>query len=159
MATATRREVRSDGTAAPQRVPWWARVFAYGFLALLLIFVFADLEWWPLTSWHLFSRVRSDTTSGYEVRTVGSDGSVRPLRFTGLPNGAQLQNRLLPHIGTLPKARQASTCDAWLELAQKRGDDAVALRVYAVQRELPRGDGKPGKLVAQHLRLTCGAAP
>ena len=158
MATATRREVRTDGTAEPQRVPWWVRAFAYGFVALLLVFVFRDQEWWPLTSWHLFSHVRSDITRSYEARTVGHDGTVRPLRFAGLPNGAQLEDRLLPHIGTLPAARQASTCDAWLKLAQKRGDDAGGLRIYAVQRKLPRGDGMPGALVAQKLRLTCGAA-
>lgn len=158
MATATRRQVRPDGTAAPQRVPWWVRVFAYGFVALLLAFVFRDQEWWPLTSWHLFSHVRSDVERSYEVRSVSRDGTVRPLRFAGLPNGAQLEDRLLPHIGALPASRQATTCKAWLELAQKRGDDAVGLRIYLVQRKLPRDDGKPGALVAQQLRLTCGAA-
>jgi hypothetical protein len=158
MAAATRREVEPDGTSAHGRVPWWARVFAYGFVALLLVFVFRDQEWWPLTSWHLFSHVRSDIARSYEVRSVGRDGSVRPLRFAGLPNGAQLENRLLPHIGTLPAARQRSTCDTWLKLAQQRGDDVVGLRIYAVQRKLPRGDGKPGALVAQQLRLACGEA-
>ena len=37
MAAATRREVEPDGTSAHGRVPWWARVFAYGFVALLLV--------------------------------------------------------------------------------------------------------------------------
>src|SRR5688572_26264809 len=61
------------------RVTRGARLTVYGLLAAVLWCGVAQIEWWPLTSWKLFSQLRTAESNRWELAGVDDDGSERPL--------------------------------------------------------------------------------
>ncbi|HWJ84165.1 MAG TPA: hypothetical protein VNR62_01975 [Cellulomonas sp.] len=58
-----------------------ARRVTYGTVAVLLLVALSGLEAWPLTSFRLFSTVRTGSTVGLQLMAVAPDGSRQPVRI------------------------------------------------------------------------------
>ncbi|PZR52145.1 hypothetical protein DNL40_13115 [Xylanimonas oleitrophica] len=120
--------VRDDGGAAERRR---ARRVTYGSVALLLVVAVAQVELWPLTSFRLFSHVR--TGEGQTLRLVATapDGQVVPVPV-GARSGGSTAHRLKDLAGAEPEAAREMV-DGWLELA---GVDPADVRTVRLEREL-----------------------
>ncbi|QAY64578.1 hypothetical protein ET495_16780 [Xylanimonas allomyrinae] len=100
-----------------------ARYVTYGMLAVLAVAAVANLELWPLTSFRLFSDVRTGTGATYQLVAVAPDGT-----RTVVPTNRQLVAKL---ARAAPDA-VAAQVDAWLDDAGIAPDavDVVALERY-----------------------------
>ncbi|QAY69728.1 hypothetical protein [Xylanimonas protaetiae] len=99
-----------------------ARQVTYGMVAVLAVTAVAHLELWPLTSFRLFSGLRTGTGATYELIAVATDGT-----RTVVPTNHQL-------VAKLPQAAPdavAAQVGAWLDDA---GLAADALDVVVLER-------------------------
>ncbi len=105
-----------------------ARRVTYGLVAVLLIAALAHLELWPLTSFRLFSSMRTATGSTLQLVATTSDG-VR----TTVPAKPQM-------LARLPEASDVEAVtmvDAWLDDA---GLDLAQTRTVTLERRMWRLD-------------------
>ncbi|ACZ29254.1 hypothetical protein Xcel_0215 [Xylanimonas cellulosilytica DSM 15894] len=99
-----------------------ARQVTYGMVAVLVAAAIAHVELWPLTSFRLFSSVRTGTGTAYELLAVGADG-------TRTPVPARIQ--LLAGLAEEAPDDVAAQVGAWLDDA---GLDPAAVDVVVLER-------------------------
>jgi len=116
--------------------PVRARVVTYGVVGLLLATAATGTEAWPLTSFRLFSMVRTSTATELELVAVHADGARSPVRFgTGNPVLATTADLLDDVVDQEPE-RQRAMVRAWLDAAHLAPDDVDVVRVERVERTL-----------------------
>ncbi|RHA43972.1 hypothetical protein [Cellulomonas rhizosphaerae] len=104
----------SDATESAQRRV--ARGVTVGTVVALLLVTLSGLEAWPLTSFRLFSTVRTGTSVGLELEAVAADGTRSPVR---LPAN-QVMSTTTHQFAHLAHARpevQRAKVRAWLATA------------------------------------------
>lgn len=137
-------------------VPRPARLFAYGFLALLLVTSTGVVEAWPFTGWRLFSHVRSGTVTTWPVVAVGGDGTERALDLSAYGRGFRGASWLARRFPGLAPARRAEVCQAWADAAARSGGAPVeAVRVYQSRRPSPPRPGGAGPPTERLLLYEC----
>lgn len=149
--------VADDGDGGlPRRARW----VAYGLVALLALSVVAQVEWWPLSSFRLFSQARTGTATTWQVALVDATGAEHPLSFDRLPRGYRGSHQLAPTLRGLPGERRDAVCRAWADAAADRlAIVATEVRVYRVTGLVPTGHG-PTPPATRSLSVTCaGAGP
>lgn len=151
-----------DPLDRPAPAPRWARGVALVVLALVAVAFLVPVKFtfWPITSWELFSRVRSSDARSYQVAIVDADGEEAPLPFSRLGRG---HRRWLFVARTLPSstgAERAAICRSWADAAAAElGPDAVAeVRVYRTVLRAADRIQDPPSLVERDLYLTCEPA-
>ncbi|GAB2460712.1 hypothetical protein [Xylanimonas ulmi] len=99
-----------------------ARAVTYGMVAVLLVAAVTHVELWPLTSFRLFSSVRTGGGAAYELTAVADDGA-----RTRVPARGQL-------LAALPRRSPdaaVAQVDAWLGDA---GIDPASVDVVVLER-------------------------
>lgn len=131
------------------------RAFVYAFLGALLTTAALGVEAWPFTGWRLFSGVRTGTTAGWRVVTVGPDGGETPVAFAALGRGYRGAAWRLADFPALERAEREAVCRAWADaVAARTGSPVVAVRAYRTRRPVPTGPGPRPPAVAT-LRYEC----
>jgi len=121
-----------------------ARVLTYGLVALLVFGVVNEVEAWPVTSYRLFSAVRTDRGLRTDLQLVARDGSVRPLRLDGdTVSTTAHQYRTLPADAPAVQRRKAL---AWLDAAGVDPATVRAVRLVRVGLRLDPDGGAPTEL-------------
>ena len=146
----------------PGHLPRRARWVAYGLVGLVVLSVLAQVEWWPLSSFRLFSQARTGIATSWQVALVDDAGAEHPLPFDRLPRGFRGSHQLAPTLRGLPASRRDSVCRAWADAAADQlGTVASEVRVYRVTGRVPAGPGA-GAVPAptRTLSVTCaGGGP
>jgi len=93
------------------------RTWVAGFVALLAVFGFGQLESWPFTSWYMFSGVEPHVIHVARAVAVGSTGDERVLSSDALPAGL-LSQRLLARFSGAAPAERTRLCDELLRAAR-----------------------------------------
>lgn len=122
------------------RTTWLARIVTYGILAVLAFGVWNHTEAWPVTSYRLFSHVRTGTSSSLELVAVDLDGEARVVRPRG-EVGALTGHQYRDLVG-LDVASQRTLVRAWLDLAEIDPSTVQVVRLEQVGRQLDP-DGGP----------------
>ena len=151
----------ADGSEEPAgEPPRRARWVAYGLVGLLAFSVVTQVEWWPLSSFRLFSQPRTGTATSWQVVLVDDAGTEHPLPFDRLPRGFRGSHQLAPTLRSLPASRRDAVCRAWADAAAARlGTVATEVRVYRVTGRVPTGHGTDPP-TTRALSVTCaGAGP
>jgi len=151
--TAPAAGAEADGLA--RRARW----VAYGLVGLLAFSTIAGVEWWPLSSFRLFSQARTGTAVSWQVAVVDGAGEEHVLPFDQLPRGYRGSHQLAPTLRRLSPRRRDAVCRAWAAAAGRLAVEAGEVRVYRVTGRVPTGHG-PGPAPTRTLSVTCaGAGP
>lgn len=123
------------GTRLQQRR---ARAVTYGAVALLLAVAALELEAWPLTSYRLFSSVRTGEGTSSALVAVGHDGTrtpvVMPPGKAVLVTTAHLHDEL---VRARPE-RQRQMVTSWLEIAGIDPAGVASVRLEHVRWRMDR---------------------
>ena len=125
-----------------------ARLVGGGMIAALLVVGVAEVEPWPLSSMRLFSQVRTDRSSGFEVFVDG-----QRLDLASLGRGFRGAHHLLPRFDDMSEAERDDVCAAWADAA---GHPGAAVRIDRVTWTVPTGPDDPRREVARREAWTCG---
>lgn len=139
--------------------PWWARLVVVGLAGLLLVAFLAPVRFtfWPVTSWELFSRVRSGEQPSYRVTVVDGDGNVSPMPWDRLGPGHRGWLRTAKAMPGAGAERRRQICLDWANAAADAlGPDAVAeVRIARVVHRAGRDIDEPPRLVRSDPYLRC----
>lgn len=157
----TRPEARAAADAPVDVSPRRARLVCYGLVGLLVFSVVTQVEWWPLSSFRLFSQARTATATSWEVALVDDAGAERTIPFGRLPRSFRGYSHIAPALRRLPPAERDAVCRAWADAAAgPTGVVAGQVRVYRVTSRVPTGHREPATPVRRSLITTCaGAGP
>ena len=145
-----------DGSGSAGRAPGWARAFVAAYLAAFALCGILVIEAWPLTSWRLFSHLRTPRVLGWQATTVSSTGREAPIRFGGLPAPYRHLPLIMRDYATKPPAQQDAICRAWAQAARRRGRDVAGVRIYRTTIDLRRHRGRRDPPPPRRrLRFTC----
>jgi hypothetical protein len=138
--------------AARVRTPVKAAV--YGYLAVVILTAALGANWWPLTSWRLFSGVRGPTVAGWSIRTVGADGRESAFDPATAGRPFHMSARLADHWSEYSPTRRAAVCSAWAHAAARVRPGVRLLRLYRTLRAVPR-HGRRWRIIRATLRYQC----
>jgi len=118
-------------------------------LAAILVAGLAQIEFWPLTAFRLFSSVRGPTRITWELAVVevgGTDETVVDL--SGLPPALKGADHILPRLAatatTTAAGHVAATVRPWLEATGHPWASVSKVRLYSVVVRLGgHGRGPP----------------
>lgn len=100
------------------------RVFVWTFLALFAGFGLAGVDAWPFTAFHLFSHVRTDRFTEWQITTVDAAGAEHP----GAADRTSIH--LVSRLGTLSEPDRQAVCREWAAPGR------VEVRIYSTVRSL-----------------------
>ena len=131
------------------------RARAVTYLALLVIagVALTGHEAWPLSSFSLFSHVRSGRSVTMQLVAVDRTGREVPVHLRHAGQAARGASHLMPHLRLRPPAERSAEVCAWLRAAGIDPRTLRAARIYRVTREL-RTDGRLGPVIARHETLS-----
>lgn len=138
-----------DPPAPDRRARRRARAVTYGLVAGMFVAAQLHVEQWPVTSFQLFSHVRTDRTSGLELVAVDHDGGRRPIRLGAQAHRVGNPSHQLALLRDDPPEEQRATVVAWLALVHVDPRDVDRVLLERVERRLD-ADGGP----AEELRRT-----
>ena len=95
------------------------RFWVGGFLAILAVFGFGQLEAWPFTNWYMFSYVEPKVDRVARVVAVAPDGSERSLDGSVLPLGL-LNHPLMQRLDRAGPGDRGRICASLLSAARSR---------------------------------------
>lgn len=113
-------------------------------------------EPWPLTSFRLFSTVRSAEQQSWRATTLAVDGKEQTYPLGALPEGYRGFAFTMRDFGAADRARQDELCRTWVEAAPGLIDrDPVEVRIYLNTRLLSERDGDRSPPGTDELRYVC----
>lgn len=130
----------------------FARVWVAGFIGLLAVFGFGQLESWPFTSWYMFSGVEPEVARVARAVVVSPSGGERALGPEELPAGL-LSHRLLQRFADAPAAERDRVCEELLAVA-RAGGPAREVRVEERRwRILDRAGDRPASVETSTIEV------
>lgn len=121
-----------------------ARIVSNGMVAILTVGVLNQVEAWPITSWRLFSGVRTEQAVRTRFLIVRDDGSTDSLRLHGDTIGTTAhQFATLPHLAPTAQRRKIRT---WLRTGGVDPDEVAAVRLERVRLGLDPDGGPAAEL-------------
>jgi hypothetical protein len=133
---------------------WRARVVTYGLLLVLAFGVWNHVEAWPVTSYRLFSGLRTASASSWVLVAVESDGDLAPVRLRG-DTIATTAHQFGDLVDMDEDARRERVGE-WLELA---GMDPGTVEVVRLDRVTLRLDPDGGPPVETGRRTVVEIVP
>lgn len=127
-----REGVRDDDRRQARRARWVTGVA----VAALLGVAAAEVELWPLTSYRLFSGVRTGTQAADELVAVGPDGTRTPVPLAADDQVLATTSHQYRLLRDVDAARQRAMVGAWLDLAGIDPADVATVRVERVRRTM-----------------------
>ena len=131
-----------------------ARAVVVGMVATLLAAAVVEGEWWPVSSMRLFSEVRDDRGTAFEVFLVDADGTARRLDLASLGRGFRGAHHLLPRFASMTQPERDEVCAAWAAAA---GGGGASVRVDRVVRSVPTRPDQPRVELEREVAWTCAA--
>jgi hypothetical protein len=125
-----------------------ARLLGPGLVAATLVVGVVEAEPWPLSSMRLFSQVRTDRSSGFEVFVDGER-----LHLADLGRAFRGAHHLLPRFDDMTQAERDDVCAAWATAA---GQPGATVRIDRVTWTVPTGPDDVRIEVARREAWTCG---
>lgn len=122
------------------------------FLLAFAITGIAHLELYPFSGFRLFSEVRGDQRTSWELRAVDEQGQEIPIDVDELPLGYRQAKRLIPTMADLDRRDRDELCDAWATPLREQGVDVVRVRIYRTVASVRPG----GASAARELQYECG---
>jgi hypothetical protein len=110
----------------------------YGAVALLLVVAADQREAWPLTSYRLFSSVRTGEGASSSLVAVGQDGSRTPV---GVPPGNEVlptTAHLYDELARAKPEQQRAMVHTWLDIAGIDPAAVSSVRLESVRWRLDR---------------------
>ena len=143
------------GTAEPRaanarragRERWLARVVTYGMVGLLAWAALSTVEAWPVTSYRLFSAVRTDRSVTLELVAIATSGE-RQVVSLGRGQLLSTTRHQFMLLRREPDAERERKVRAWLELADIDASTVSRVDLERVERRLDPHGG-PSKVVAR----------
>jgi len=128
----------------------------YGLLAVLAFGVWNHTEAWPITSYRLFSQVRTGTSSSLQLVALDADGARQPVRPRG--DTVATTAHQLHRLPTLDRAEQRRRAVAWLREA---GIDPSTVRTVLVERVTVAldPDGGPSRETGRRVVVEIAVGP
>lgn len=116
---------------------------AYGVITALVVAAIGQVELWPLSSFRLFSEVRTGRRTSLSLVAVTTDNNTRPVDLSSDIRIVRSAQRQLPHLAELAPSDQRQKVRAWLRAA---GIPADVVRLVLVVRTVIDLDphGGPG---------------
>jgi len=125
------------------------------FLLVFAISGLAHLELYPFSAFRLFSEVRGDRRTSWELRAVDADGEEREIDVDGLPLGYRQAKRLIATMRDLDAHERDALCDAWATPLREDNVDVTLVRIYrTVASVRPEGPAP-----VRTLQYECGSRP
>lgn len=134
---------------------WLARVVTYGLLAVLAFGVWNHVEAWPVTSYRLFSGVRTGSSAGYQLVAVDRDGTESRVRLTG--DTVATTSHQFRMLRTLDPVGQRAKVRTWLQQAGMDPEEVSVVRLEWVTRALDP-DGGPSTETGRRVVVTVEVA-
>jgi hypothetical protein len=115
----------------PDGVPRLARPFVALLIAAMVASAIFVWEPWPLTSFRLFSHLRTDAQSGWRATTVEADGTELAYPLDSLGRGLRNFGFRMTEFAAAAEARRDEICRTWVAVAPAVTDrDVVEVRLY-----------------------------
>lgn len=151
------RVSRSSGAVEEKGAPWFARPFVVVFLSILLLCPPLNVEAWPLTSWHLFSRLRHDEQASWQAYAVDRRGREVHYPVASLRNGFRGFVFEMHTFATRSQAERNAICETWLAGARLSmpGRDVRVVRVYRTHWLLSNRRDRSAVPATRTLRYVC----
>lgn len=151
-------DARHDPEASAP-APWWARIVVVAVLVVFAVAFFKPVKftYWPVTSWQLFSGIRTAEQSDWLITSVAVDGTEARIPFEDMGPDQQRWLLVARSLPSRSDAARRTICEEWADVARAGlGDDAVAeVRVYRVVRRAADRIEDPPEIVEQDLYLGC----
>ena len=136
--------------------PRLARPFVAVFLVAIVVCAIATIEAWPLTSWRLFSHLRSDGQSAWTATAVDAVGREHDYPLGHLGEGYRGFVFLMSGFAERSPAEQLELCDTWREGADDLlGFEAREVRLYLSEWTLSDRVGDRAVAGDPRLRYVC----
>jgi hypothetical protein len=124
----------------------------HAFLLVFAITGVAHLELYPFSGFRLFSEVREDQRTSWELRALDGEGEEVVIDVDRLPLGYRQAKRLIPTMADLSAEERDELCDAWAEPRRQSGAEVVRVCIYRTVASV-RPDGPPPE---RTLLYECG---
>lgn len=129
---------------ADRRHAWTARLVTYGLVVVVAFGVVEEVEAWPVTSYRLFSQVRTGQTIMLELVAIGANDRRTVVRPHGKVGAAiRHQYRELP---ALDLAARRNEVRGWLAAGGIDADGPTIVRLERVTRQLDLSGGPATEL-------------
>jgi hypothetical protein len=128
------------------------RLFVYAFLLVFAITGVAHLERYPFSGFRLFSEVRGEIRTSWELRAVDDTGREVEIDVDHLPLGYRQAKRLIATMDDLDAHERDALCDAWATPLRESGVRVAKVRIYRTVASV-RPDGPSGE---RALQYECG---
>lgn len=127
---------------------WLGRLVTYGLVLVLAFGVVEQKEAWPVTSYRLFSQVRTGQSTMLELVAVDDDGERSVVRPRG--EVAATTRHQYRQLRLLDPAAQQVQVRAWLNAAGIDENEVATARLERVTRQLDP-DGGPATETSRRL--------
>lgn len=131
-----------------RRQQWLGRLVTYGLVLMLAFGVVEQVEAWPVTSYRLFSQVRTGQSTTLELVAVDGSGERSVVRIRG--EVAATTSHQYRQLRLLGPAEQREQVRAWLALADIDAGAFATVRLERVTRQLDP-DGGPATESSRRL--------
>ena len=126
------------------------------FLATLVVCALGGFNLWPYSNWELFSRLRTDQETGWDVVALDSVGDVRDDPTASLPYVHRGFGSTMAVFPDRSPYAQDAICDAWLNDATKKfGESTRLLKIYRLHWLLSDRHGSRAAPRQRTLVVTC----
>jgi hypothetical protein len=138
------------------QVPRLARPFVALLVAAMIASALFVWESWPLTSFRLFSHVRTDEQTAWVAKIVRENGTELPYPVDSLDEGFRNFGFRMAEFVDADGQRRAELCRVWvLEAPEVAGGEVAAVRLYERRWLLSDRDGDRARPGAEELIFTC----
>ena len=128
------------------------RHVVHAFLLVFAITGVARLELMPFSGFRLFSELRSDERTAWQLRAELRDGHEVPIDLGELSLGYRQTTRLIPAMEDMSDSERDAICEAWAGPLRDEGTEVAAVRVYKTITLLGAEDRPPER----SLLFECG---
>lgn len=127
------------------------RVVTYVFLALIVAVAVTGTEAWPLSSFALFSKVRTGESVSTRMVAVDLAGTEHPM-LLGSEQSTRGSKQLAAHLGVRTHREQVAMVSDWMRSLGIEPSTIEFVRLYRVVRQVSTTD-RPGPVLREKLVL------
>jgi hypothetical protein len=139
-------------------LPRYARPFVALFLTALVVCPLAAVNGWPMSSWRLFSALRSDRQTSWQAVAVDSSGDEHDFPVASMPRGYLGFRRIMAGFSRRPAGGRDAICGVWLQGATQRfGETTTLLRIYHLSWLVSDREGDRAAPPQRALAWTCSS--